>query len=159
MTKTTKCFRMGITIDKWGPSAWNTLHSFAHRAPDSLSKDDQNEWKMFLYLFAKRLPCPKCRMHLKEYFDEHISSSTFTRKEHIVRFLHDAHNNVNKRLGKAVWTYEEHCLLYSRSYENKNDIVSTEMFISLIVIYVLIFIYNRRLAKKYSLKDKYTNAF
>ena len=103
---------MGITIDRWGPAAWNTLHAFAHSVPLTLDSRQQSEFVQLLYLFGAHLPCPKCRDHFKEYLDTHIDAASFSTRDAIVAFVHDAHNDVNVRLGKRVWTLAEHVEVY-----------------------------------------------
>ncbi len=139
-------FKLGITIDRWGPAAWNTLHSFAHCSPERLSQVEQDEWKEFMYSFARRLPCPRCRRHLKKYLDEHIRSDTFEGKESISRFMNDVHNDVNARLGKPVWSYEENRRLYSRAHSQKSQDV--EPLVALVVIVVLLCLIMRKMRKK-----------
>lgn len=132
-----KCFRMGITIDKWGPSAWNTLHSFAHRTPERLRPHEVEEWKNFLFLFAKRLPCPKCRIHMRVFLEKNINEKTFESRDNIVRLLHEAHNDVNRRTGKRTWTLEEHYRLYSRSPSADMD-MSCESLVFVVILIVLV---------------------
>lgn len=127
-----KCFRMGITIDKWGPCAWNTLHSFAHRSPERLRAHEAEEWKNFLFLFAKRLPCPKCRTHMRVFLEKNITTTTFESRENIVRLLHEAHNDVNRRTGKRTWSLQEHYRLYSRSPSPEAD-VSSESLVFVVI--------------------------
>ena len=105
---------IGITIDRWGPCAWNTLHSFAHRTPHNLSIDDRERTRLFIYLFAEHLPCPTCRNHFRQFLEENANENTFATRDTIVRLLHDAHNSVNVRLGKRAWTFEQHVRAYSR---------------------------------------------
>ena len=115
-----------MTIDKWGPSAWNTLHSFAHAAPPLLDTKQQQDMLHLLNLFGAHLPCPTCRRHFHAYLDTHVRPETFTTRESIVRFLHDAHNDVNLRLGKRVWTLKEHYRVYAViSARSTNDSTST----------------------------------
>ena len=109
--------RMGITIDKWGPGAWNTLHCFAHSAPRSLSDEEQKRACDMLYLFGAHLPCPKCRRHFKQYLDEHVKDKCFATRAAFVRFVHDAHNDVSARLGKRKWTLRDHYRVYARPAE------------------------------------------
>lgn len=139
---------MGITIDKWGPSAWNTLHSFAHRSPESLTESQMKEWRDFLYLFGKRLPCPKCRIHFQKFLDTSLSLENLTTRENLVRFLHEAHNDVNRRLGKKTWSYEAHRMLYSRSHSHTQGHVTFELMTATVVLAVLVAIHVRRRVKK-----------
>ena len=63
---------------------------------------------MFLTLFCKHLPCPKCRHHANEYLESHMTYSDLDSRENIVKFLNDLHNDVNKRLGRRQVTLREH---------------------------------------------------
>lgn len=128
-------FPMGVTIDRWGPSAWNTLHSFAYCAPATTSAEQQATWKSFLTTFGTLLPCPTCRKHFETYLNTNLKASTFTTRENLVRFLHDAHNDVNARTGKRLWTYEEHIAVYSRPVRSSDawGVVSASSILVLLV--------------------------
>ena len=106
----------GSTIDKWGPAAWNTLHSFAHSSDEQIPPEKTKQWEAFLKSFGDLLPCPRCRQHFKKYLSQHSDrlGSCDTRRKLVV-FLNDAHNDVNRRLGKRVWSLEEHMDVYSLS--------------------------------------------
>lgn len=104
----------GITIDKWGPAAWGTLHAFAHTSPKELSDDEAERMAQFLHLFALQLPCPKCRKHFLNFLERRMNDESLRTREGVVRLLHDAHNEVNERTGKRVWTLEEHYTAYRR---------------------------------------------
>lgn len=107
-------YRLGITIDRWGPAAWNTLHAFAHSTPPTLDARAREDMGRFLHLFGRHLPCPTCRAHFSRYLDAHMSPQSLATRESVVRFVHHAHNDVNRRLGKPVVSLEEHYALYSR---------------------------------------------
>jgi hypothetical protein len=104
--------RTGIALDVWGPSAWNTLHCFAHASPPRISDSKREEFSQFLSLFAKQIPCPSCRHHFEHYLETN-PLKVETRGD-LVSYLNDAHNSVNKRLGKKTWSYEAHCRAYMR---------------------------------------------
>lgn len=105
-------YRLGSTLDRWGPSAWNVLHAFAHRLPEQLSDDARDRFALFLQLFAEHLPCPRCREHFLQYLKETKTPLSFTSRAAAVRFLHDAHNAVSERLGKRPVSFAEHLRVY-----------------------------------------------
>ena len=107
-------YTLGVTIDRWGPAAWNTLHAFAHSTPVTLDARAREDMGHFLRLFGRHLPCPTCRTHFSRYLDAHLSSQSLATREGVVRFVHDAHNDVNRRLGKPVVSLDHHYELYSR---------------------------------------------
>ena len=105
----------GITLDVWGPAAWNTLHVFAHTMPHRLSRDQQAELRAFLLAFASYLPCPRCRHHFDIFLRERIyDDAALATREAVVRLLNDGHNDVNARTGRRVFTLREHYDVYSR---------------------------------------------
>jgi hypothetical protein len=103
----------GLTLGEWGPSAWNTLHVFAHSAPKELTKDEMQKFAWFLNAFAEYLPCPRCQRHFKEFLDRRMTEVTLRTRSSVVKLLNDAHNEVNARTGKRVYTLEEHYRVYS----------------------------------------------
>ena len=107
-----RAMRPGITLDVWGPAAWNTLHVFAHTAPARLDEAEADEWRTFLAQFAARLPCPRCRRHFRDFLARRAGAPLRTRAE-LVRLLHDAHNEVNVRTGKRPLSLAEHYALYA----------------------------------------------
>lgn len=140
---------MGITIDRWGPSAWNVLHSFAHCAQVSLDRDEQEEWKAFLHAFGRRLPCPTCRAHFKAYLDANVQDgATFAGRESIVAFMNDVHNDVNRRLGKPTWTLEQHKQAYSRPTGGRTDAAATHCGAAIVLAMIVVVLMTRRTAKK-----------
>lgn len=134
----TSCVKNGITIDKWGPCAWNTLHCFAHCMPTVLTNEQQMNFKTFLYSFSFYLPCPTCRYHFHKYLDDNISELSFKTKDDVIQFVFDAHNDVNVRLGKAIFRFSDHNAIYTLKHTKKAGDVST-----LVIILVVVFIFLR----------------
>lgn len=104
---------MGLTISRWGPSAWNWLHVIAHTAPETPTDAERDAYREFLYAFASYLPCAKCRAHFQSFLTRHLQTTdAFATRASFVEFMNDAHNEVNARLGKRVYTLEEHYRVY-----------------------------------------------
>jgi hypothetical protein len=89
------------------------LHTFAHALPEELTAEEQTAFRRFLFSFSAHLPCPRCRRHFDAFLSEHLRDDTLRTHASVVSFLHDAHNDVNVRLGKRVLTLEEHYHQYS----------------------------------------------
>ena len=113
---------MGSTINEWGPCAWNTLHVTAHNFPHHPTDEDRKKTHTFLFLFANHLPCPTCREHflglLTDGMPKPSSGPLETRKSLIV-FLHDAHNEVNRRRGKREVSLSRHYEVYDRESDRE----------------------------------------
>ena len=107
-------WRPGITIDRWGPSVWNTLHVFAHTSPVEPTPEDRKATRAFLRYVTARLPCPECRKHFSDFLDRRLDDASLASRDSLIALLNDAHNEVNMRTGKRVFTLEEHLKVYAR---------------------------------------------
>ena len=96
----------GITLDKWGPAAWNTLHVFAHTAPKRLTAAQRAEWRALLRTFSSFLPCPSCRSHFSAFLQARLTDEALGTRAALVALLNDAHNDVNRRTGKRTFTLD-----------------------------------------------------
>lgn len=103
----------GLTIDQWGPAGWNTLHVWAHFYPHAPTDAERDEMRALLYLFARHLPCPSCRQHFTSFLERRLDADALATRAALVALLNDAHNEVNARLGKRVYTLEEHLRVYT----------------------------------------------
>ena len=107
--------RPGITLDRWGPAMWNTLHVLAHTSPRAPTPAEQRRTAAFLREFGARLPCPHCRVHFADFLDRRLADAgALASRERLVALINDAHNEVNVRNGRRVYSYAEHCSVYRR---------------------------------------------
>tara|TARA_B110000046_G_scaffold141397_1_gene148090 strand:+ start:2615 stop:3061 length:447 start_codon:yes stop_codon:yes gene_type:complete len=103
----------GLTIDAWGPAGWNTLHAWAHFYPHAPTDAERDAVRALLHLFARHLPCPSCRTHFTAFLERRLDAEALATRSALVALLNDAHNEVNARLGKRVYTLEEHRRVYT----------------------------------------------
>ena len=138
--------KMGLTLNEWGPSAWNMLHVVAHSFPSSPTDEHRQHMHNFLHLFALHLPCPSCREHFTDLLKRNIPEATadaFRSRDSLVMFMNDAHNEVNRRLGKREFSLTEHYAIYRpREYAKPPD---TSCLVPLCVVAIAcasIYLYN-----------------
>jgi hypothetical protein len=88
----------------WGSGLWNFLHTI------TIINYEDNE--MFnsrvrdnLRAVANAIPCKHCCAHYKKFL-EHLDSVDMRQPMVLFYWSVDLHNDINKRLGKSVWTYE-----------------------------------------------------
>jgi hypothetical protein len=93
---------------------WNTLHVFAHTSARAPTPAEQRRTAAFLREFGARLPCPRCRAHFADFLDRRLGDGALATRERLVALLNEAHNEVNARNGRRVYTYAEHCRVYRR---------------------------------------------
>jgi hypothetical protein len=94
---------------RWGPLGWATLHSVALLYPDHPSQLEIELLRRWLNSFNDTIVCPSCMEHFRtmrtKYEREHPTMLS-SRKE-FCTFVMRAHNTVNRRTKKKVYTIEE----------------------------------------------------
>ena len=105
-----------VAISYWGPSGWTFLHATSYSYPEYPTETEKNDMSHFITYFAKVLPCKKCRedfaLFLAKNFGERKRGAILKTKRTLVEFLIDAHNYVNNKLGKRIFSYKEVDNLY-----------------------------------------------
>ena len=102
-------------LPTWGPAGWTFLHVASWTYPVVPTETQRREMFTFLHAFAAVLPCMLCREHWQRYLRETLPDATsphLASREALTRYLVDAHNDVNRRLGKAEFSYAAAQQLY-----------------------------------------------
>ena len=89
----------------WGPHAWNLLHTIANAYPENPNHDAQLNIERFIKTFSELLPCSTCKDDFRKYILKFPVQSKSQKS--LVKWMIDAHNHVNKKLGKKLVTYSE----------------------------------------------------
>ncbi len=98
----------------WGPLFWRVIHTLSFHSgamTNKIAQDDEiREWTRFTKSLVKALPCDDCRAHYQSYlasnpYDVVTNSpySHFGLQNRVWWFTF--HNNVNARLGKPIFNY------------------------------------------------------
>jgi hypothetical protein len=108
-----KQMRITSTAD-WGPIDWAALHIWAAtKFPLNPTEEQRREAETFLKKWVPVLiPCGICSYHFGKHAEEvypHTESAVA-----ISKWLVSIHNEVNRRTGKPVYTFEEAMEHYSR---------------------------------------------
>lgn len=85
-------------VEVLGRSSWTLLHSVAATYPETPSVEQQTDLKQFLKLFAKIYPCWFCGEDFVKY--QALKEPEVGSQEKFAKWLCDAHNEVNVKLGK-----------------------------------------------------------
>lgn len=87
-------------VEQLGRSTWSFLHSIAATYPERPTMTQQADVRQFMGLFGKLYPCWVCaddfRAWMKDGNEPRVSS-----RDEFGKWLCDAHNAVNVKLGKA----------------------------------------------------------
>jgi len=101
-----------MTQTVWGPKVWRLLHLLT---AISDRRDIALLWLSILRATAEVLPCAICRNHMSAYLRSHVffrglKLHLVSAKEiqaQIMKDINDFHNDVNRRLHKKIFTYED----------------------------------------------------
>jgi hypothetical protein len=101
----------------WGPLGWMTLHSTAFAYPENPSDSERELLRTWLDMFRDTITCPSCKGHfttLLANYRTQFPTMLGSRHDFVV-FTFRAHNAVNKRLNKPVYSSVEECIATLRN--------------------------------------------
>lgn len=94
------------SISEWGSIFWKFFHTIV----ESIDEDKYNNVYIELFQYIKSicnvLPCPQCSNHAKEYL-KHVKDNQLRTKDGFRNMLFNFHNDVNKRLKKNLFKFED----------------------------------------------------
>ena len=105
-------------IKSWGPHIWYMLHGLAEKIKSSSYSMLKNELIEHIYNICLNLPCPSCSSHSKEYLQK-VDFKKLQTKDDLRLLLLDFHNNVNARLNKPIFSYQQLVDKYKTANLNK----------------------------------------
>mgnify|MGYP002142166895 CR=1 FL=1 len=88
-----------------GRSTWALLHIMASSYPANPPPNVIFEHLLFFQLLPKVYPCPECRVHMAKMFAEFPPQ--LETQQQFTRWLCEAHNRVNARIGKPIVNCDE----------------------------------------------------
>jgi len=144
-------------IYSWGPSGWTFLHAASYAYPNIPKHVDKMNMYNFLRYFASVIPCMRCRIDFTNYLQQQLQqkeeSSVFKDTKSLVHFLVDAHNYVNVKLDKRIYSYAEVDELYIGSNTSRRcgSIIITITF--LLVVCIGLYVFYRKHKKSTSNMD------
>lgn len=83
---------------KWGPSAWEFVHSVSSRFPTSPTKQDIIDYTMFFEYLGTQLPCKYCRESWVGFKKELPIDPFLESDVHLSLWTYLMHNKVNNKL-------------------------------------------------------------
>ena len=100
----------------WGPYFWFTLHTITLSYPDKPTYENKRQFNDFFMVLQHIIPCDKCKKHYRNHITNFPISTALDSKEHLVIWLFNLHNVVNKDLGKKEFLFSEFQEKYRRIY-------------------------------------------
>ena len=91
----------------WGPTYWSFLHILSISFPEQPTDQQRTHFRSCLEHLSQIMPCEQCRIHMTAYLKGVVWSEVLTSRETCMRFLWEFHNDVNKRLGKSIYPWDQ----------------------------------------------------
>ena len=122
-------------IDKWGPATWAFIHTLSVSIKPEKIHILGPQMFAFIIRICNNLPCPTCSEHAKSYINKLMKDQSFIKdKQKFINAMYIFHNEVNKRLKKQMFkyenilpTYEKNNIIlifntFSKYFNNKNNL-------------------------------------
>ncbi len=123
----------------WGPHAWIFLHTITFNYPSNPSNEDKRYHKELFENLKYTLPCKKCAKHYSENLLKYPIDSALDSREKFIEWLIDIHNEVNKKNGKRIYSYEEVHKIYYDMFDVKSSKNNINKIILLIILFIVLF--------------------
>jgi hypothetical protein len=125
----------------WGPHAWIFLHSITFNYPINPSNTEKKQYYNFFISLKNILPCDKCRLHYIQNLNKYpLTNNILSSKENLIKWLIKIHNEVNKKNGKSIESYENVIKYYNNLYQNNNNNIKYICsFIGIIVVFGILY--------------------
>lgn len=109
----------------WGPSFWFMLHNGASKYPIEASNHRKERMKGFILGIPTMVPCEGCISHAIPYLEASKSrlDEIVKGRDSLFKFFVDFHNDVNKRLHKKQYTYDEVHKMYQTGVTVKRTVL------------------------------------
>lgn len=92
--------------DVWGPCIWKTLHVLTVKIKDDCFIEQREKLIEMITHICSHLPCPICSTHAQGMI-RRMKLKNVQTKDQLIRFIFLMHNEVNKRLKKKLFIYED----------------------------------------------------
>ena len=90
---------------EWGPLIWKVLHCITIKIKDEAFPNERNSLIYIISGICANLPCPQCASHANGIIKKYKLKDVKTKND-IIKFVYFMHNQVNKRLNKQIFLFE-----------------------------------------------------
>jgi mitochondrial FAD-linked sulfhydryl oxidase len=125
----------------WGPQFWFTMHTVAYFYSDTPSPTEMAHAKEFYASLASLLPCPGCASHYAHLLAKHPVDHAIRSRMMLMQWVNMIHNEVNRRLGKPIVTFEEY--LMRMKHIESPPLMRTEPIIAGVILALLVLVASR----------------
>ena len=110
----------------WGPKLWFVIHTFALNYSDNPTYEDKRVMEEFFNNLKYSIPCNKCKVHYRQRLERDPIINYLDNKQSLFKYTIDLHNQVNKSLGKKIYSYDEVVKIYKEHY-NPDEVESEKV--------------------------------
>ena len=139
-----------MNSEVWGPGAWTFLHSITFTYPHKPDYNTRRHFYEFFNNLQNVLPCNICMKHYKKHLEEFPLMEHLDSKDHLIRWLINIHNRINKLNGKRNYSYEDVIKYYDKLYEHPSVYIKKKYTVLIItlIFFLLICMYYIYIHKK-----------
>lgn len=101
----------------WGPIVWKTLHCITLKIKNEEFEKEKNYIIKIISDICINLPCPQCASHASNFIRRY-KMKNIKNKDELIKYIFLMHNNVNKRLKKKSYNFDD--IEIYNSYDIKN---------------------------------------
>jgi len=101
----------------WGPNLWFIIHTFALNYPNNPSYEDKRVMEEFFNNLKSSIPCHKCKIHYRQRLQQNPIINYLDTRQSLFKYTVDLHNQVNKSLGKKIYSYDEAVEIFKKAYD------------------------------------------
>ena len=123
----------------WGPSGWIFLHTITFNYPINPTPEQKIKHKELFENLSYTLPCARCAQHYSNNLKKYSLDNALETRDKLINWLIDIHNEVNKKNGKRIYSYDEVKKIYNDMYSIKNNQINWNMILIFIIIILISF--------------------
>jgi hypothetical protein len=133
---------MGYNPELWGRQAWHLIHMVALTYPEKPTEKDKKDYFKFFKSLQNVLPCPICAEHFRHNMEK--KPIKLDNQKELFRWTVDIHNEVNKKNGKRVLSYDDALkeIQFNADKKDKDVTLKKALILSSTVsIFIVLFAY------------------
>lgn len=108
-----------MSKEQWGPPTWKSMHEISIGYSNYPTDQEKYDMQLYFEMVSRILPCKECRCHFRDILQKYppnVNNSCT-----LQTWLFNVHNEVNKRLGKSVFSIDQYQNLYGTSIAVHNE--------------------------------------
>jgi len=130
-----------VNKENWGPHLWYSMHFIALGFPNESSSIDKKNYKNFYINLPNIIPCEECSKHLIKNLNEYPIDNYLDSRQRLFEWTVIIHNEVNKMLGKRVWSLDKATKHYQNlnlKLEESKNCFNKAYYIIIILLFVIL---------------------